>query len=124
MDELEGLASTLGGSFGGGGGEGGDSSTTTATSGGQITANTDIDFGSGSIDDSPSLTNTPATISQPALANQPASSAVYTPVQYPTAYNTLPGTSASTAGKGKLPLIIGGLVIAGIAVYIISQHKA
>jgi hypothetical protein len=125
MDELDALGGALS-AFGGGGGGlggGGDQSTTTATSGAPITANTDINFGSGDIADSPTVTNTPSTVAQPGLTAQPASATVPTPQQYATPYNGLPGTISASTASNKLPLYIGGLVLAALAVYVISQHK-
>lgn len=118
MDELESLGSSLGGGLSA-------SSSATATSGGNVTANTDFNFGSGTIDDAPQISaqsfasaSSAAAPAQTSPELQPGQPVYTQPVA--TVATAIPST-VSTILSGNKPLLIGGALVALIAIYIILK---
>lgn len=124
MDELDNLAGSLG-SFGLGGGDSA-SSAATSNAGGPITANTDFNFGSGTINDSPTIVptvSTSAVASASSGAGVPPPLAANTPVYTTPVANTttaIPATAASLL-SGNKPLYIAGGLILLIGAYIVLK---
>lgn len=130
MDELDDLGSSLGGL---GGFSASASSAATATAGAPISADTDINFGSGSISDSPTIVSTPggATSSaaaatgqppaqQPSLAVQQALPQYTTPLQNTTVAGT-PAAPTFAIGGSSNTLLYAGIVVAVVAAFIIFE---
>lgn len=138
-DTLEAVGSALGavGSLFGGGAAGGalgalsgggGPSFTSATSGAPIIAGTNINFGSGDINDTPLISQQTTTSAQQ-TQSQPQTAANVRPVVQPV--YTAPAPIAAQAGvagnpissltQGNMPLYIGGAILAIAIIYVITK---
>lgn len=123
-DYLDELGGALGGVSGIPGLSGGASASSAATaiSGAPINANTDFNFGSGSISDAPTIVATQSATAQASTATPPAQQPPITAKQpYYTVAAPQLGAPVATGLLSNKPLLIGGCLVALIALYIILK---
>lgn len=131
LEAVGGALGAIGGLFGGGGlggltggGGGGGPSFTSATSGAPISANTDINFGSGDINDTPLISQQQTTTAQQPTTGQPANVRPASAPVYTAAAPQVVGVAGnpiSTLTQGNMPLYIGGAILAIAIIYVITK---